>query len=227
MRKIRSKLTYANVVATLALFIAVGGATAFAASKLAKNSVGTKQIKNGAVTAAKIKNGAVTGTQVKNGSLTGTQVNASTLGTVPTAQSANTAQTAQTVAAPEAWHEVGTPGQPAFLNSWEDVKISLGLFPETVAFYKDLEGVVHIRGEATAGTEGTPIFDLPPGFRPGSRRFAREPVACEGGTGCPNASSSVAIVGSNSTAPIVEGEVIAPPHTENVSLDGVTFRAES
>jgi hypothetical protein len=94
MRTIRSKLTYANVIATLALFIAVGGATAFAATQLKKNSVGTKQIKNNAVTEAKIKNGSVTGAKVKNGSLTGTQVNASTLGTVPSATSATTATNA-------------------------------------------------------------------------------------------------------------------------------------
>lgn len=59
MRTTRSKLTYANVVATLALFIAIGGASAFAASKLAKNSVGTKQIKHGAVTGAKVKSGSL------------------------------------------------------------------------------------------------------------------------------------------------------------------------
>ena len=56
----RPKLTYANVVATLALFVAIGGASAFAASQLGKNTVGTKQLKNNAVSAAKIKNGAVT-----------------------------------------------------------------------------------------------------------------------------------------------------------------------
>ncbi len=44
MKRVRVKLTYANVVATLALFIAIGGASAFAASQLAKNSVGTKDL---------------------------------------------------------------------------------------------------------------------------------------------------------------------------------------
>lgn len=43
-----SKLTYANVVATLALFIALGGAS-YAAVKLPKNSVTTTQIKNGTI----------------------------------------------------------------------------------------------------------------------------------------------------------------------------------
>jgi hypothetical protein len=36
----RPNLTYANVVATLALFIAIGGTTAFAASQLGKCSFG-------------------------------------------------------------------------------------------------------------------------------------------------------------------------------------------
>jgi hypothetical protein len=60
MKYLRCRLTYANVIATLALFLALGGATAFAASQLGKNSVGGKQLKKNSVTAAKIKNGAVT-----------------------------------------------------------------------------------------------------------------------------------------------------------------------
>jgi hypothetical protein len=60
MKRLRCRLTYANVVATLALFLALGGATAVAASQLGKNSVGSKQLKKNSVTTAKIKNGAVT-----------------------------------------------------------------------------------------------------------------------------------------------------------------------
>jgi hypothetical protein len=60
MKHLRRRLTYANVMATLALVLALGGATAFAASQLGKNSVGSKQLKKNSVTAAKIKNGAVT-----------------------------------------------------------------------------------------------------------------------------------------------------------------------
>jgi hypothetical protein len=54
----RPKLSYANVIATIALFVALGGAAV--AAGLPKNSVGTKQLKRGAVSAAKIKRGAVT-----------------------------------------------------------------------------------------------------------------------------------------------------------------------
>ncbi len=94
MNQIRKRLTYANVMSSLAVFLILGGATALAAGKLGKNSVGTKQIKNNAVTTAKIKKGAVTGAKVKNGSLTGTQINASTLGTVPAATNATNAANA-------------------------------------------------------------------------------------------------------------------------------------
>ncbi len=55
MRIIRGKLTYANVMATVAVFIALGGG-AYAAIQLAKNSVGTKQLKRGAVTGKKVRN---------------------------------------------------------------------------------------------------------------------------------------------------------------------------
>ncbi|MCW2980524.1 MAG: hypothetical protein JWO14_2251 [Solirubrobacterales bacterium] len=93
MKGIRSRLTYANVVSTLALFLVGAGGTAFAAGQLAKNSVGTAQIKNKAITTAKIKNGAVTGAKI-NLSTLGTVPSAGTATSAGTADSANTARTA-------------------------------------------------------------------------------------------------------------------------------------
>jgi hypothetical protein len=84
---IRSRLTYSNTIATLALFVALGGVAV--AAGLPRNSVGTKQLKRRAVTAAKlapkaviagklgpnavapgnIGNGAVTTPKLANGSV--------------------------------------------------------------------------------------------------------------------------------------------------------------
>jgi hypothetical protein len=90
----RPKLTYANVISTVCLFLLLGGGAAYAASHLGKNSVGAKQLKKNAVTTVKIKNQAVTAAKVKNGTLTGRQINASTLGTVPNATHAASADNA-------------------------------------------------------------------------------------------------------------------------------------
>jgi Collagen triple helix repeat (20 copies) len=54
MHRIRGKLTYCNVIATLCLFLLVGGGTAFAAGQLEKESVGTRQLKKEAVTPVKL-----------------------------------------------------------------------------------------------------------------------------------------------------------------------------
>jgi hypothetical protein len=87
VKQIRKRLTYANVMSSIAVFLVLGGATAFAASQLGKNSVGTKQLKKNAVTTAKLKADAVTGAKVKE----------STLGQVPSAATAGTANVASSV----------------------------------------------------------------------------------------------------------------------------------
>src|SRR5262245_29121153 len=48
-----------NLVAWVALFVALGGAGAYAAGALPKNSVGAKQLKRNAVTAKKVKDGSL------------------------------------------------------------------------------------------------------------------------------------------------------------------------
>ena len=54
LSKLRSRLSYANVMATVAVFIALGGGS-YAAIKLPANSVGNKQLKKNAVTLKKIR----------------------------------------------------------------------------------------------------------------------------------------------------------------------------
>lgn len=107
MNSIRKRLSYANVMSSIAVFLVIGGATAFAA--LGKNSVGKKQlkanavttakIKKEAVTAKKIKKGAVTTAKIKNGAVTGEKVNLATLGTVPLAATASVADSLSTMSA--------------------------------------------------------------------------------------------------------------------------------
>jgi hypothetical protein len=78
MQRICAKLTFANVVSCIALFIALGGAS-YAATHLAKNSVGAKQLKKNAVATAKIKKGAVTTAKIKKGAVTGGSIAANTV----------------------------------------------------------------------------------------------------------------------------------------------------
>jgi hypothetical protein len=94
LKRVASKLTYANVMVTILAFVVLAGGTAFAAGQLGKNSVGSKQLKKNAVTAAKIKNNAVTGAKIKNGAISGTKINLGSLGTVPSATTATTATSA-------------------------------------------------------------------------------------------------------------------------------------
>ncbi len=61
-------LSYSNVMATIAVFIALGG-TSYAAVRITGDDV-----RNSSLTGADIKNRSLTGLDVKNGSLTGTDV---------------------------------------------------------------------------------------------------------------------------------------------------------
>lgn len=68
MKQIRKRVTYANVMSSIAVFLVLGGGAALAAG-LAKNSVGSKQLKKNAVTETKIKNGVVTSGKIADGSI--------------------------------------------------------------------------------------------------------------------------------------------------------------
>jgi hypothetical protein len=104
MRLLRH-LSFSNVIAMLALFVALGGA-AYAGTKIdgssIKNaSIGGGKLKNETITGNKLKKGTLTGAQIANASITGTQIapgsidaseiNVSSLGAVPLAQAAQTA----------------------------------------------------------------------------------------------------------------------------------------
>jgi hypothetical protein len=72
MKSVRKRLTYANVMSSIAVFLVLGGATAFAAGQLGKNTVGSKQLKKEAVTPAKLSSAAkktLTGPQGPTGQI--------------------------------------------------------------------------------------------------------------------------------------------------------------
>ncbi len=76
MKQLRKRLTYANVMSSIAVFLVLGGATAFAAKKIGSNqlkgsSVTTAKIKKNAVTASKIKQNSVTKAKIAKGAVTG------------------------------------------------------------------------------------------------------------------------------------------------------------
>src|SRR5689334_23046139 len=155
----RPRLSFANLVSVLALFVALGGSAY--AFHLGKNSVGSKQLRKNAVTTAKVKNGAVTGEKI----------NVSTLPKVPSATRADHAVSAETatgagtainatnatnalnLAAPEAFHLVGTQGEPQFENGYENFTGSNSYAP--AEFYRDRQCLVHLEGLITGPSEHT------------------------------------------------------------------------
>jgi hypothetical protein len=73
LRAVLRRLTYANVIATLALFLALGGGAVWAANKQA-NKVGTGKIKPNAVTAGKIKANAITTSKIRENAVTNAKI---------------------------------------------------------------------------------------------------------------------------------------------------------
>ncbi len=78
LARFRARLTYANVVATLALFVALGG-TGYAASQ---------------ITSSDVKNRSLKGGDLKKNTVTGTEIRESRLGRVPAARQADNAASA-------------------------------------------------------------------------------------------------------------------------------------
>lgn len=208
MRTFREHLTYANVIATIALFLALGGAS-IAATHLAKNSVGPKQLKNNAVTTTKIKDGAVDSAKVKDGSLSSADL---APGTVPAAQTGPAGppgpglQPATFIDAGLADGEPGCGAHKGFVN-FEPATT------EHVGYYRSPDGFVQLEGTATQCSpfDGI-VFNLPPGYRPLGRVYF--PVQRQG------TEAPVKVQISSS------GEVLAfLPNVETaISLDGISFR---
>lgn len=216
MKKLRPRLTYANVMSTIAVFLMLGSGVAIAAKQLGKNSVGTKQLKKNSVTKAKIKKNAVVTAKIKKDAVTGAKVNEGTLGTVPLA---NTANVANSIVPPEPVHIVGAPGEPPFEGGSSNFPAELGVSFTQAGFYKDHEGIVHLQGAVKVGP-GQVIFTLPPGYRPAAGTLEPFVALGEETTGL-----VVAVGAGVNIAFLHEGAVIATE--EEAILSGISFRAGS
>ena len=139
-----AKLSYANVMSTLAVFLALGGGGFAIATAVKKNSVGSKQVKNEALTNKDLKNGVAVGTEevadeslgaadlgpgsvgageiapgaVGAGAIAGGAIGAGEIadGAVGSAEVADGSLQAGDLAAPEPLRVVGSEGQPTFGN---------------------------------------------------------------------------------------------------------------
>jgi hypothetical protein len=74
MTRIRSRLTYANVMASVAVFAALGGGAFAASIKAKKDSVVSSSIKNGKVKSADIRDNGVGGGDIADGAVGGNDI---------------------------------------------------------------------------------------------------------------------------------------------------------
>jgi hypothetical protein len=180
----------AMVVALLALFASLAGG-AHAATNLPGNSVGTGQLRSGAVTHPKLAGNSVWHAtigrhSVRNINLAPNAVWHANIGTrsvrqnnianeaVGSAQILPHAVGALQLDVNQPWRNIGAEGQagfpvPDFQNGWRNA--GLGPSPTPAGFTVDADQVAHLRGQVAGGTvspdaASSAVFTLPAGERP-------------------------------------------------------------
>jgi hypothetical protein len=190
LSKLRSRLTYANVVSTVCLFIVLGG-TSYA---VATGSIDSREIKNNAVGSKDIRDNDVRSRDVRNQSLRAQDFAAGQLPVGPAGPTGATGPPGPGLAPPEPWHKVaaGSTTNDACADAantaifcsehpttlvwvpWKNFGPSLA----TAAFYKDQLGIVHLKGVVSSQVipqgsipSRSSIFRLPQGYRPETGRI--------------------------------------------------------
>jgi len=240
LKRIRSRLTFANVASFLALFVALGGAS-YAATQLPKNSVGTSQLKNSAVTPAKLSSSAksgFTGPQGPKGPKgdQGPKGEPGQNGSPETPQQvlekvkqvdgegsgldAELLDGSSANAFVKADGATFTTALPSSCPSstppvWQSVAAN------PVRYYRDPFGFVHLEGTAKVclgtATAQAIIFTLPAGYRPaGAIEF---PVVYGGNPNPPYSLVDRVEISSGALKILT-----AVPETRTVDLSGIAFR---
>jgi hypothetical protein len=214
MRRIRSHLTYANVMATIAVFLVLSGGTAVALS--GTDTVQSDDLGPGSqVKAPDVAANAVNGTDVVDNSISGADVNESSLGL-----------------GAEPLRFVGDTGQPQFTSNghcrWKNFDPNFA----QASFRRDRLGFVHLLGVVDVDSVGTGdnacpgfpdsignyiIFVLPPGFRPEFREV--HVTLTNGALGRVNIDTTGAVR--------IESPTTWPNAKSWVALDGISFRCVS
>src|SRR5262249_14876251 len=144
-RMLRSRLTYANVVATLALFIALGG-TSVAASSL--------------ISGSKIKKNSIPADRIVKHSLTATQINVAKLGVVPSAAHAAGADSGTQAASADTAAHAGTADHAATADAATNADNANLLEHQDMNAFAPTDRVEVGVGDSTSTTVQT-ILDYP------------------------------------------------------------------
>jgi hypothetical protein len=211
---LRRHLSYANVMATIAVFIALGGG-AYAVG-LKRNSVGTKQLKPNAVIGAKVADSSLGGSDIADGSVGPSDISDGSVG--PSDISDPQPFQIRDVSAggscfTDPGRFCGVPGA-----GWAQP-----LTPQGYAgYFVDAEGFVHLQGTVravnTSSTEFT-IFTLPLSLAPygladGGQLLYTAPVA--------NAVPTT--IGVLKQPSYAEVRVFFNPSNQIIGLSGISWR---
>jgi hypothetical protein len=193
--KFRGNLTYANVMATLFVFLILAGGTAIAAKQLGKKTVGAKQLKPNAVTTAKIKKAAVTKAKIKDGAIDSTKLADSS---VTTTKIADGAVTAAKIAAGSTGfsQRVGSVRKTEVVPITGGAPYPLGSFPQNAGEIHQYAGSVEFEFAASCIQPRSAVvyllLDSPNPAAPFPTDFAGIAVAQDSGAGTVRKRSEIA-----------------------------------
>ena len=194
----RPQLSYANVMSTIAVFLALGG-TSYA---VARNSVGNRELKANAVTSVKVRDGSLTTSDLAPATRIGPRGPRGSQGPPGTAGAGTS------LPAAEPWTPL------SFGVGWANY---VGVYGD-VSYRKEQLGVVHLRGFATR-TAGLPEADSVIGTLPPATHAPPTRTIFQANGGAADARVDILPNGQILWMNGVTAE------TDYTSLDGISFYA--